>query len=131
VSGRLLEKDREGEGGVTVEGERGGRWESEMGGGDGLAETEDGDSDSRRYQTRIPDIPQGASTFALVIRSIKRAGIHGDGQRPPTAVVLGDWQDGNTMVRMQWVDTAKRSAFARVPMGGGWERTDIRHDMGG
>jgi len=46
-------------------------------------------------------------------------------------VVMGDRQGGYAMVRLRWVDAAKCRTLIGVPLGWGWERADIRIDVGG
>jgi len=89
-----------GEGASGDTGERGGRRESEERSESREETGGSGDSNALGYQTRIPGIPQGACTLAVDGESAEGVGIYGDGQGPPTAMVMGDWKNGHAVVRM-------------------------------
>jgi len=72
-----------------------------------------------RLNSQAPDESQGTGTYAMVYKSDQRAGIHGDGQRATTAVVVGDrepccvcdgrWTPQNAahVMRCPWVGDGK------------------------
>jgi len=64
---------------MTRQGEEGNE-EGEDGSRDGVEVAEDSDCYAGGYQTRVPDIPQSASTSEVVTEGGERAGLHGDGR---------------------------------------------------
>ena len=45
------------------------------------------------YKVRIPDIPEGATTFCVVEAGDQGFGIHGHRQGAPTPMAMGDWEE--------------------------------------